>query len=144
MNTNISADVLSVNLNTSVTENLLILALYVVGCIFLFRYSFKQSKKYKYISLENYWLFKKKLASYKNNAKTDDSKDIKITPVQAGFIVDEKINRNHIIATILHFLDLGIIKLEKIYRNDKTFAYRFEKMKWNFVIIVYIQKRILP
>lgn len=131
-NININANMLSLNSNTSITESLFILTLYIIGCVWLFRSAAKKAKKYNHVSLENFWFMKKALASYKNNAKVQDANDIKLTPLQAGYLLEEKINRNHIIATILHFLDLGIIKLEKIYRNDNTFAYRFEKNEKEF------------
>ena len=132
MNNVINPDILKLNTNTTLTESLIILVLYVVGCIYFLGYAAKQSKKYKHVSLENFWFMKGILASYKNDAKTNDAKDIIVMPLQAGFLLDEKINKNHIIATMLHFLDLGIIKLEKILRNDNTFAYRFKKNEMEF------------
>ena len=132
MNNIISPNMLRLNLNTNVSENLIILIVYIIGCVYLCRYAAKQAKKYNNMSLENVWGMKKILASYKNNAITDDAINVYVTPLQAGFLLDKKINRNHIIATILHFLDLGIIKLQKIHRNDNTFAYRFEKSEKEF------------
>lgn len=146
MNNNvITPEMLSINSNSSAAGTLLVLFIYVVGSIYLYRYAAKQAKKYKHVSLENVWFMKWFLASYKNDAKTDNANDIYITPLQAGFLLDENINRNHIIATILHFLDLGIIKLEKIYRNDNTFAYRFEKSEMEFCDYnLYTKANITP
>lgn len=132
MNNTITADMLRLNTDISLMESLTIIFLYVFFAIYISRWSYKQAKKYNLVSLESFGFTKRMLASYKNNATTNDAREIYITPLQAGFLLEQRINRNHIIATILHFLDLGIIKLEKIYRNDNTFAYRFEKYEMEF------------
>ncbi len=144
-NITINPDMLRLNTNTSLAESMFILILYVIGCIYLYRYAVRQSKKYNHVSLESFWFMKKMLASYKNNATTDDAREINVTPLQASFLLDAKVNKNHIIATILHFLELGIIKLEKIYRNDNTFAYRFEKSEIEFCDYnLYTKANITP
>ena len=132
MNSNISAEMLSVSVNTSLLESFVFLVIYIAIAIWLFKFVQQNVKQQRHFSLENVWGVKKILSSYKNNATSTDASNINITPLQAGFLLEEKITRNHIIATILHFLDLGIIKLEKIYRNDHTFAYRFEKNEMEF------------
>ncbi len=50
-----------------------------------------------------------------------------LTPVQVGMMLENKLKNYHIIATILHFLNLELIDLTKIHRDDGTWAYRFEK-----------------
>lgn len=73
-------------------------------------------------------------AQKKENEKVKDLEkeiikddDLYLTPVQAAMILEDNLKNYHIIATILHFLELDIIDLTKIYRNDGTWAYRFEK-----------------
>lgn len=116
MNTYINADLLKINTNNSLVASLLILGLYLVGCVFLIRYAIKKAKK-----LEDEFF------GEENNIATKDSKDIFLTPVQAGMVLENSLKNYHIIATILHFLDLELIDLTKIYRDDGTWAYRFEK-----------------
>lgn len=71
------------------------------------------------------------------------NKNIYLTPMQAGFVLNGKINFNHIVATILQFLDKGIITLEKIYRKDGTFAYRFSKKEIEFCdYSLYVGKKL--
>lgn len=53
--------------------------------------------------------------------------DFHLTPVQAAMMLEDDLKNYHIIATILHFLELGFIDLTKIHRDDGTWAYRFEK-----------------
>lgn len=145
MNNVINPDMLRINANTTLTESLIIFVLYVIGCVYFLGYAARQSKKYKHVSLENFWFMKGILSSYKNNATTNNAKEITVTPLQAGFLLDEKIKKYHIIATMLHFLDLGIIKLEKILRNDNTFAYRFRKNEIEFCDYnLYTEANITP
>lgn len=58
--------------------------------------------------------------------------DIHLTPMQAGFLLSRWITFNHIVATILHFLNKGILSLEKFRRKDGTFAYRLAKKELEF------------
>lgn len=75
----------------------------------------------------------------------DESKDVYVTPLQAGYMLDGLIKYHHVVATILHFLDLGIISLEKTYRKDDTVGYRFEKKELEFCdYYKYTDENITP
>ena len=78
------------------------------------------------------FILKKIYSRYTRNDNKIDVSQLYLTPVQAGFLLEREVKIHHIIATILHFLDIGIIKLEKIYRNDKTYAYRLKKNLMEF------------
>lgn len=133
MNTQITSEVFKATTNGSLLENLIILIIYIIVSICFLKFCIDKGKKLD----DNFWyeipiLRKIFYKDYKNIAKKEDANDIYLTPLQAGYLIDKKIKNYHIIATILHFLDLGIIKLEKIYRKDKTFAYRFSKYQMEF------------
>lgn len=75
----------------------------------------------------------------------DESKDVYVTPLQAGYMLDGLIKYHHVVATILHFLDLGFISLEKTYRKDGTVGYRFEKKELEFCdYYKYTDENITP
>lgn len=82
-----------------------------------------------YKTLENCFLYGDTIVDRKYKNKVYD---VYLTPMQVGFLLNGKITFNHIVATILQFLDKGIISLEKIYRKDGTVAYRFAKKEVEF------------
>ena len=116
MNTNINADLLKINTNSSFVGSLLIFALYLIGLFLLIKYVIKKVKKMEDEFFKN-----------ESGKTTQNPEDIFLTPIQAGMILENSLKNYHIIATILHFLDLELIDLTKIYRDDGTWAYRFEK-----------------
>lgn len=83
--------------------------------------------------------------TFSKGFKYDETQDVYLNPLQAGYLLEGTIKYHHVVATILHFLDLGIISLEKIYRNDKTVGYRFEKKKLEFCdYYLYTDENITP
>ncbi|MBQ7409819.1 MAG: hypothetical protein IJW20_00360 [Clostridia bacterium] len=66
-----------------------------------------------------------------------------LTPIQAAMMLEDKVKNYHIIATVLHFLELGLIELTKICRKDGTFAYRFEKKEKEFCDYYSFSNRVL-
>ena len=53
MNTNINAEMLSINTKIPLMGCLLIITLYVIALVYIIKYAKKESEKYKYASLEN-------------------------------------------------------------------------------------------
>lgn len=56
-----------------------------------------------------------------------NAENLYLTPVQLGFLYSFDIRYEQVIATILHYLELGYIKLTKLPKKDGVVSYRFEK-----------------
>lgn len=96
------------------------------------------------ISITLYVYFKvKKLTESQQEKSSSVQTEFYLTPIQAAMMLEDKVKNYHIIATILHFLELGFIELTKIYRKDGTFAYRFEKKEKEFCDYYSFSNRIL-
>lgn len=70
--------------------------------------------------------------TYEEYTDKIELEELYLTPVQAGYLLENTVKYNHVVATILHFLDLRIITLKKIKKEDGTVAYRFEKNDTEF------------
>lgn len=112
------------------------LIIYIVLATLISIYIYFKAKK----ATEN--LYEKSLL-FQKNFNEDDVKNIYLTPIQSAMLLEDKIKNYHIIATILHFLELGFIELTKIYRKDGTFAYRFEKKEKEFCDYYSFSNKIL-
>ena len=61
-----------------------------------------------------------------------EAAELNLTPLQVGAIALFGLEYHHVVATVLHFLDLGIIDLTKTKRSDGTIGYRFGKKEQEF------------
>lgn len=110
-------------------EDIVFILGFIIGIIFV---KLLMSSVYKVIN----FIMKKKYFNKidKNNICNirEENYDKVLTPVQVGVLFEKKVKFNHIVATILRFLDLGFIGLQKINKTDGDIAYRFVKQNKKF------------
>lgn len=100
-------------MNNEISNTLLIIAILVIYIIMFAICVYNSIKKNKKATKnENYFYIWENLNS----------------PLQIGFLIDGRVRYNHIIGTLLKFIDKRYIKVREIYVNNKLDSYEFEKI----------------